>query len=158
VDVGNCDSLTDLCIKGCSSNSYTAPGISHGCTRLIWDIVSKCTNLETFYFYSASQSGIQLSDKDLSVLARFCPDLSALYISAHNSDSLTEKAIVFFVTKCTKLTKQLCLFIKAALTDATILAVAANLISRTRHTTAAESASVAVPCSLLSAAFVPQSV
>jgi hypothetical protein len=49
VDVGNCDSLTLLYIKNCRSNQYTAPGILQGCTRLIWDIVSKCTNLQNFH-------------------------------------------------------------------------------------------------------------
>jgi hypothetical protein len=130
VDVGNCDSLTYLRIENCRSNQYTAPGISQGCTRLIWDIISKCTNLQDFEFTSSGQSRIQFSDKDLSVLARFCPNLDSLFIETEGSDSLTEKAIICLTTKCTKLT-YLCLFTKTALTDATILAVAANLASLT---------------------------
>jgi hypothetical protein len=86
------------------------------------------------------------------VLARFYSNLDRLYISAPNNDNPTEKAIVCLATKCTKLT-QLCLYIRTALTDATILAVAANLVSLgTLESTAAESANIAVPCSLLSAA------
>jgi hypothetical protein len=128
VDVGNCDSLTDLVIEDCSSSQYTAPGISQGCTRLIWGIVSKCTKLKRFQFNSEEQSEIQLCDKDLSVLARFCPNLYRLYIQTTNSDTLTEKAIVCLTTKCTEL-NELFLYTKTALTDETILAVAANLVS-----------------------------
>jgi hypothetical protein len=128
VDVGSCDSLTYLCIENCRSNQYTAPGISQGCTRLVWDIVSKCTNLKTVHFESNVQRRIDFSDKDLSVLARFCPNLDYLFIDTPGSDSPTDKAIVCLATKCTKLT-QLCLYTKTALTDETILAVAANLVS-----------------------------
>jgi hypothetical protein len=130
VDVGNCDTLTYLHIKDCRSNQYTAPGTSQGYTRMIWDIVSKCTNLKKFSFVTSDNT--VFSDKDLSVLGSFCPNLDSLYIDQPRvrDNNLTEKALIYLAAKCTKLMK-LSLFVDMELTDATVAAVAANLVSLT---------------------------
>jgi hypothetical protein len=133
VDVGDCTTLTHLQIEGCVSSQYTAPGVSQGCTHLIWDIVSKCVNLRNFQLDSVNcppifEPDFCLCDRDVSVLARFCPDLTHLCIYAEHKDCFAEKALIHLATKCTKI-EHLCLFLKTQFTDATITAVAANLVS-----------------------------
>ncbi|KAJ1422208.1 hypothetical protein B484DRAFT_452467 [Ochromonadaceae sp. CCMP2298] len=133
VDVGDCGTITDFIIDDCNSDRYTAPGDSQGYTHLIWDIVRKCTNLRTLHLESDRHepSSICFSDMDVSVVARFCPNLNYLYIDALGQDSLTDKAIIHLATKCTNL-QQLFLMVKTQFTDATFTAVAANLVSLTR--------------------------
>jgi hypothetical protein len=130
VDLGNCDSLTYVKITRCHSDRYTAAGVGQGYTRLMWNLVSKCTNLEGFEFTSREVNTVEFSDLDLSVLARFCLNLQYLYIQTAGSNNITEKAVIFLVHKCTKLT-QLFLYIKTQMTDSLVVAVAANLVSLT---------------------------
>jgi hypothetical protein len=125
VDVGNCDSLAHFHIQDCTCNRYKAPGISLGCTRLIWDIISKGTNLTRFYF-SSVESTTSVSDPDVNVLAKFCPKLEDVLIDQEHEASFTEKAIICLVRNCTKI-KSLTLYSNTVLTDATVAAVAANL-------------------------------
>ncbi|KAJ1393497.1 hypothetical protein B484DRAFT_459295 [Ochromonadaceae sp. CCMP2298] len=124
-----CDALTDLCIFNCSSNLSTTPGDSLGCTRLLWGILPKCKNLKKFTKHSIASTGVEfpLNDHDLCLLARFCPHLTLL--SIYSLPGTVDKAtLVSLAMKCTKL-ETLEVFVKTALTDRTIEAIAANLVS-----------------------------
>jgi len=128
VDFGCCDALTELGIFKCSSDLYTTPGDSLGCTRLLWGILHKCKNLKEFTF-SAEKNATPLNDRDLCLLAKFCPNLTLLWIYSMNG-KVDEAAVVSVAMKCTKLeTLRLYLCVQTALTDRTIRAIAANLVS-----------------------------
>jgi hypothetical protein len=133
VDFGNCDSLTYLHIQDCTSHIITTPGDSLGCTRLLWDILHKCKNLKDFtFFYSALPSPTQhgqditLNDRDLCLLARFCPHLTRLKINSQK-DETSEAALGCVAMKCTKL-KVLHLLTQRTYADRTIQTIAANLV------------------------------
>ncbi|KAJ1412191.1 hypothetical protein B484DRAFT_402397 [Ochromonadaceae sp. CCMP2298] len=124
VDFGCCDALTELYIDNCSSNLSTTPGDSLGCTRLLWGILHKCANLKLFQF-DAEKDATPLNDRDLCLLARFCPHLIDLWIFSQHG-TVDEVAVVCVAMKCTKLEQ---LRLPTALTDRTIRAIAANLVS-----------------------------
>mmetsp|Transcript_29567 Transcript_29567/g.63681 ORF Transcript_29567/g.63681 Transcript_29567/m.63681 type:complete len:456 (+) Transcript_29567:117-1484(+) len=126
VDFGCCDALTELGIFKCSSDLYTTPGDSLGCTRLLWGILHKCKNLKRFQF-SAEEDTTQLNARDLCLLARFCPDLTSIHIQSHD-DTFKEAAVRGVAMKCTKL-EELVLLADNTITDRTIEAIAANLVS-----------------------------
>ncbi|KAJ1394368.1 hypothetical protein B484DRAFT_484411 [Ochromonadaceae sp. CCMP2298] len=128
VDFGSCDALTELYVMDCSSNLSTTPGDSLDCTRLLWGILHKCKNLKRFQF-SAEEDTTPLNARDLCLLARFCPDLEYLYLWSHHG-TVDEAALVSVAMKCTKLeTLRLHLRVQSAVTDRTIRAIAANLVS-----------------------------
>ncbi|KAJ1395610.1 hypothetical protein B484DRAFT_459012, partial [Ochromonadaceae sp. CCMP2298] len=129
VDFGSCDALTKLYIQDCSSTLCTTPGDSLGCTRLLWGILPKCKNLKKFTKHSLASAGVEfpLNDLDLCLLARFCPHLTLLSIYSPPG-TFNEAALVSVAMKCTKL-ETLRLLLKTALSDRTIEAVAANLVS-----------------------------
>jgi hypothetical protein len=128
VDFGNCDSLTELTIWDCSSNISTTPGDdSQGCTRLLWGILPKCVKLVEFDCRYSDAGSVSLSDRDLCLLARFCPHLTRLWINLLE-DEFSEAALMRVAMKFTKL-KCLYLSVPTAFTDRTIEAIAANLVS-----------------------------
>jgi len=129
VDFGSCDALTKLYIQDCSSTLCTTPGDSLGCTRLLWGILPKCKNLKKFTKISFFATGVEppLNARDLCLLAKFCPDLTYLYLNSMYG-TVDEAALVSVAMKCTKL-ETLRLLLKTALSDRTIEAVAANLVS-----------------------------
>ncbi|KAJ1442677.1 hypothetical protein B484DRAFT_441999 [Ochromonadaceae sp. CCMP2298] len=121
VDFGN--SLVDLDIYGSSSDLCTELGDSLGCTHLLWGILHKCKNLKRFKFGYSDR----LNDRDLCLLARFCPDLTSIHIEPHD-DAFNEAALRGVAMKCTKL-EELVLLANNTITDRTIEAIAANLVS-----------------------------
>mmetsp|Transcript_34596 Transcript_34596/g.76887 ORF Transcript_34596/g.76887 Transcript_34596/m.76887 type:complete len:440 (+) Transcript_34596:136-1455(+) len=121
VDFGSCDALTTLQIRNCASDLCTEPGDSLGCTRLLWGILHKCKNLKFFEFRG------RICDLDLCLLARFCPDLTSIHIQSHD-DTFKEAAVRGVAMKCTKL-EELVLLANNTITDRTIEAIAANLVS-----------------------------
>jgi hypothetical protein len=68
-----------------------------------------------------------MTDADLCALAKYCPNLETLNINSYESE-ITEKSVIYLAMKCTKLT-ELALYLRddGALTDAAVIAVAANL-------------------------------
>mmetsp|Transcript_29561 Transcript_29561/g.63669 ORF Transcript_29561/g.63669 Transcript_29561/m.63669 type:complete len:284 (+) Transcript_29561:369-1220(+) len=126
VDFGCCDALTKLHVYDCSSDLSTTPSDSLGCTRLLWGILHKCKNLKRFQF-SAEEDTTQLNARDLCLLARFCPDLTSIHIQSHD-DTFKEAAVRGVAMKCTKL-EELVLLADNTITDRTIEAIAANLVS-----------------------------
>ncbi|KAJ1429327.1 hypothetical protein B484DRAFT_61234 [Ochromonadaceae sp. CCMP2298] len=126
VDFGCCDALTKLHVYDCSSDLSTTPSDSLGCTRLLWGILHKCKNLKRFQF-SAEEDTTQLNARDLCLLARFCPDLALLWIYTLYG-TVDEIALVSVAMKCTKL-QTLKLTVPTTITDRTIRAIAANLVS-----------------------------
>ncbi|KAJ1407253.1 hypothetical protein B484DRAFT_456604 [Ochromonadaceae sp. CCMP2298] len=130
VDFGcSCDALTDLCIWNCYSGLSTTPGDSLDCTCFLWGILPKCKNLKKFTKISFFATGVEppLNARDLCLLAKFCPDLTYLYLNSMYG-TVDEAALVSVAMKCTKL-QILRLFVQTALTDRTIEAIAANLVS-----------------------------
>jgi len=127
VDFGSCDALTDLYILFCSSALSTTPGDSLGCTRMMWGILPKCKNLQRLIYDASSPTDVPLNARDLCLLAMFCPDLKLLYLWAQHG-TFNEAAVVSVAMKCTKL-QILRLRVPTALTDRTIEAIAANLVS-----------------------------
>jgi hypothetical protein len=130
VDFGSCVSLTHLTVSECSSSLITTPGDSLGCMRLLWGILHTCKNLKRFEFYTIS---CVLYDRDLCLLARFCPDLEYLHLKDifSTSESITVAACLCVVGKCSKL-QHLSLELwlgGGGVSDHLILAVAANLLS-----------------------------
>ncbi|KAJ1422341.1 hypothetical protein B484DRAFT_115432 [Ochromonadaceae sp. CCMP2298] len=118
----NCDAVTTLRIKNCSSTLSTTPGDSQGCTCLLWGILHKCQNLHRF-----DNSNSSFSARDLCLLARFCPNLTYLYIQSHGN-MVSEAALGCVAMKCTKL-RGLQLCVSTAFSDRTIQTIAANLVS-----------------------------
>jgi len=127
VDFGSCDALTTLQIRNCASDLCTEPGDSLGCTRLLWGILPKCANLKKFTFLHDRNKDCVLKDRDLCLLARFCPDLTSIHIQSHD-DTFKEAAVRGVAMKCTKL-EELVLLADNTITDRTIEAIAANLVS-----------------------------
>ncbi|KAJ1400991.1 hypothetical protein B484DRAFT_458083 [Ochromonadaceae sp. CCMP2298] len=128
IDFGKtCDALTELTIENCSSTLSTTPGDSLGCTRLLWGILPKCANLKKFTFLHDRNKDCVLKDRDLCLLARFCPHLTQLYIQSELA-SFSEAALGCVAMKCTKL-ETLELPVEITFTDRTIEAIAANLVS-----------------------------
>ncbi|KAJ1427807.1 hypothetical protein B484DRAFT_463886 [Ochromonadaceae sp. CCMP2298] len=128
VDIGNnCDALTVLFIANCSSTLHTAPGDSLGCTHLLWGILPKCADLKRFCFHGNTAECASLGDRDLCLLARFCPHLAQLHIQSQRA-MFGEAALSCVAVMCTKL-KNLKLLVPTAFTDRTVDAIAANLVS-----------------------------
>jgi hypothetical protein len=130
VDFGNCDSLTTLNIRECTSHIITTPGDSLGCTRLLWGILHKCKNLAQFTFRFTALLPLNdraLIDRDLCLLARFCPHLKILCIESQK-DETSEAALGCVAMKCTKL-QQLVLHTQRTYADRTIQTIAANSVS-----------------------------
>ncbi|KAJ1404294.1 hypothetical protein B484DRAFT_404833 [Ochromonadaceae sp. CCMP2298] len=71
-----------------------------------------------------------MCDRNLGVLARFCPNLAHLHIVAVHKRTLTERGLIHLATRCAKL-KHLQLLVKTQFTDASIAAVAGSLVSLT---------------------------
>jgi hypothetical protein len=127
VDFGSCDTLTHLRIEDCRSKLITTPGDSLGCTRLLWGILPKCKTLKSFYSCVNDDVGFSLDDRDLCLLARFCPQLTNLGIHSPMND-FSEAALMGVAMKCTEL-EDLDLYSQRTYTDRTIQAIAANLVS-----------------------------
>mmetsp|Transcript_34749 Transcript_34749/g.76646 ORF Transcript_34749/g.76646 Transcript_34749/m.76646 type:complete len:452 (+) Transcript_34749:129-1484(+) len=128
MDFGSCAALTELNIQDCSSELYTAPGDSLGCTRLLWGILHKCKNLKKFLCFTFSLYSVPLNARDLCLLARSCPHLTRLTLWSRRPETFNEAALVSVAMKCTKL-QTLRLTVQSAFTDRTIEAIAANLVS-----------------------------
>jgi len=127
MDFGSCAALTELNIQDCSSELYTAPGDSLGCTRLLWGLLHTCKNLKTFQFFDDSlfTGSAPLNARDLCLLARFCPHLEYLHIQSDRD--ISEAALGYVAMKCTKLV-DLQLHVPTVFTDRTIDAIT-NLVS-----------------------------
>ncbi|KAJ1431974.1 hypothetical protein B484DRAFT_418322 [Ochromonadaceae sp. CCMP2298] len=98
VDFGdNCDSLTDLRIDG-FFGEVLPPGEPFGFSPLLWSILHKCANLKRFELVNTHEGE---NVRDLSLLARFCPDLEHLAI--HISQEKVKVALLHVVGKCTKI-------------------------------------------------------
>jgi hypothetical protein len=131
------DTVTELVIDQCHSGQYNTPSVpTHGCTHLVWDIIHKCPNLQHFACLNeeveedpSEEPGIEvtMSNADIYALAKYCPNLETLNINS-NATTITEKSVIYLAMKCTKLT-ELALYLKdgGGLTDAAVIAVAANL-------------------------------
>jgi hypothetical protein len=138
VDFGSFDSLTHLTILNsvnCESALITQAGESEGCTRLLWGILHKCKNLREFSIThptpiwngSSQLRPMPLSARDVSLLARFCPDLERLHIDTQ-AVAAEDAALLCVFGKCTKI-QYLSLHFSRGIWDAVLLAIAANLVS-----------------------------
>jgi hypothetical protein len=130
VDFGdNCDSLTDLRIDGFFGEVYP-PGEPFGFSPLPWSILHKCANLKRFELVNTYEGG---NDRDLSLLARFCPHLE--YLAIHTTqDNVNLAALLEVIDKCTKIQH---LSLRGGwdpITGRVVLAIATNLVSLRRLT------------------------
>jgi hypothetical protein len=92
VDFGNCNSLTDFRIEGF--------GDSFGYSPVLWGILHKCANLKRCEIVNRDIGND--NDRDLGLLARFCPHLEHLVIHTP-ADEVKVAALLYVIVKCPKL-------------------------------------------------------